>query len=518
MKVNKAYIGKLIIIILLVVMMAEILSAQNSSRWRRQGKYLINNVTREYVDFWKEDYNWPIINKNWDAIAIKTLRGTRWSVLLNNNPGTFYTEVKHLQFSPSGDTLVYVGMQGVNKLFRRALSVRIAEEREERLYDDISPTIFTSDGKSWAYRIRDDDDYYLVVNGVESKRYDDVNDYSFSPDGTTLVFRATLKGKNFLVINGEEGKRYDEVFAITFNPVNSEVVYWGRQGKNFFLVSNGTELNVSKQTAPTPKSILFNPTGRSFAYFVRDVFNDSYYVVQDGVYSNPYDRIKFEKALYSRDGTTLAYPAGKGNQEFIVLNGREEEKYDAVSDPVFSNDNFSIIYAANQGNKWFAVINRRKEKRYDMVKETIFSPSGNSYSYFAKRNNKWFVVRNGVEGTELFDDVSNLRYSPDGTKLIFIATIINRTYLGSEVRVNRRERVIVDSESSNDYSKIYSVRVSNNNKISFIVEDYGGYFVVTDNDEGELFDSILSLELSPDRLGFGYFGIQNDRIYWVSTN
>jgi hypothetical protein len=60
--------------------------------------------------------------------------------------------------------------------------------------------------------------------------------------------------------------------------------------------------------------------------------------------------------------------------------------------------------------------------------------------------------------------------------------------------------------------------VSDDNKVSFIVEDYGGFFVVTDNDEGELYDSILSLELSPDRLGFGYFGIQNDRIYWVSTN
>jgi hypothetical protein len=153
-----------------------------------------------------------------------------------------------------------------------------------------------------------------------------------------------------------------------------------------------------------------------------------------------------------------------------------------------------------------------------MVKETIFSPSGSSYAYLAKRNNKWFVVRNGVEGTELFDDVSGLRFSPDGTKLIFIGTTISRTFLGSELRERRRQRVIVDSESSDEYSRIYSLKVSDDNKVSFIVEDYGGFFVVTDYDEGELYDSILSLELSPDRLGFGYFAIQNERIYWISTN
>ena len=518
MKILKLLLSKNNLLIFFVFFITQTMFAQTGSIWKQQGKYLISNVTKEYVDFWKEDYNWPIINKTWDAIAVKTLRGTRWSVLLNNTPGTFYSEVKYLQFSPNGDTLVYVGMKGVNKLFRRAVSVRITEEKEERLYDDISPTIFSPDGKSWAYRIRDDDDYYLVVNGAESRRYDSVNDFHFSPDGSSLVFKALLNDKSFLVIDGAEGKRYDDVFAITFNPVNSEVVYWGRTGNNFYLVANEIELNVSRQTAPTANSILFNPDGRSFAYFLRDVGNENYYVVQDGVYSNPYDRIKFEKAVYSRDGTTLAYPAGKGNQEFIVLNGREEESYDAVSDPVFSNDNFSIIYAANQGNKWFAVINRRKEQRYDMVKETIFSPSGSSYSYCAKKDNKWFIVRNGVEGTERFDDVSGLRYSHDGTKLIFIATTITKTFLGSEVRENRRERVIMDSESSNEYSKIYSFKVSDDNKISFIAEDYGGFFVVTDYEEGELYNSILSLELSPDRLGFGYFGIQNERIYWVSTN
>jgi hypothetical protein len=501
-----------------VLFFSQTLFCQEKPDWKRQGKYLICNVSKEYRDFWKDDYNWPIINKNWDAIAARSLKGTKWSVLLNNQPGTYYSEVRHLQFSPNGDTLIYVGMKGVNKLFRRALSVRINEERDERLYDEISPTIFSPDGKSWAYKIRDDNDWYLVVNGVESKRYDSVNNHRFSPDGSSLIFKAKLNNKSFLVTDGEEGKKYDDIFAITFNPVNSEASYWGVIDNNYYLVAGSTEINTSKQVPPIENSILFNPNGNSFAYFVRDPATDNYYVIQDGIYSNPYDRIKFEEAVYSRDGSTLVYPAGKGNQEFIVLNGREEEKFDAVKSPKFSNDNFSLIYIANQGNKWFTVINRKREKRYDMVKDVTFSTSGNFYAYFAKLNNKWFVVRNGIEGSEKFDDVSDLKFTPDGSKIVFIASNITKTIDGNVTNETKKQRVIVDSESFNEYAKITSIKITEDSKVAFIVEDRGGCFVVTDGNEGELYDSILSLEVSPDKQKFGYFAIQANKIYWVVTN
>ena len=488
---------------------------QEKPDWSKPGKYLICNVSKEYKDFWREEINWPIINKNWDAIAAKTLKGTKWSVLLNNKPGTFYSEVKHLQFTPNGDTLVYVGMKGVNKLFRRALSVRINEESDERLYDEISPTIFTPDGKNWAYKIRDDDDWYLVVNGIESKRYDSVNYHKFSPDGTSLIFIAKLDGKSFLVTDGEEGKRYDDIFAITFNPMNSEASYWAVSNGNYYLVSGSKEINISRQVPPVDNSILFNPKGNSFAYFVRDILTDDYYVVQDGIYSNPYDRIKWEEALYSNDGTTLAYPAGKGNIEFVVLNGKEEENFDAVRQPKFSNDNFSIIYIANQGNKWFAVINRKKEKRYDMVKEALFSPSGNSYAYFAKEGNKWMLVRNGVESANKYDDVSDLSFTPDGSKIVYIATEITKTVSDKTQKETRRQKLIIDSDSSKEYEKILKYKVTDNNRVSFLVKEKDSYFIVTDGKEGESFSAIPDFEVSPDGTRIGYFGAASNRIYWV---
>lgn len=514
----KRSLSKNILLLSLLFLSSFSLFSQDALDWSRPGKYLICNVAKEYRDFWKEEYNWPIINKNWGAVAAKTLKGTKWSVLLNNKPGTYYSEVKHLQFSPNGDTLVYVGMKGVNKLFRRALSVRINEERDERLYDEISPTIFTPDGKSWAYKIRDDNDWYLIVNGVESRRYDSVNFHQFSPDGSSLTFKATLNGKSFLVTDGDEGKKYDDIFAITFNPVNSEASYWGRNGNQYYLVSGNKEINVSRQVPPVDNSILFNPKGNSFAYFVRDLITDDYFVVQDGVYSNPYDRIKWEEANYSKDGSTLAYPAGKGNREFIVLNGKEEEKYDVVQFPKFSNDNFSLIYIANEGNKWFAVINRKKEKRYDMVKDVVFSPSGNSYAYCAKLNNKWFIVRNGVEVSALFDDVSGLTFTPDGSKIVFIAANITKTTEGNITKEQRREKVIVDNEPFNEYPKIISFKITDDSKVAFLVEDRGGYFVVMNGMEGELFDAVSGLEVSPNKQGFGYFGVQGNKIYWSAVN
>jgi len=516
-KLSKIFFHKIIFLFAFLLINVSSIFAQEKIDWSIPGKYLICNATREYKDYWKVEYNWPIINKNWDAIAAKTIKGTKWSVLLNNNPGTYYSEIKHMQFSPNGDTLVYVGMKGANKLFRRALSVRINKEQDERLYDDISPTIFTPDGKNWAYKIRDDNDWYLIVNGVESKRYDSVNLHQFSPDGSSLVFKAKLNNKSFIVVDGEEGKKYDDVFAITFNPKTSEVSYWGIIDNNYYLITGNKEINVSKQVPPVPNSILYNSTGTSFAYFVKDISNNNYYIVQDGVYSNPYDRIKWEEAIYSKDGSTLAYPAGKDNKEFIVLNGKEEEKFDFVSSPKFSNDNFSLIYIANEGNKWFAVINRKKEKRYDMVKEVQFSPSGNSYAYLAKLNNKWFFVRNGLESKEKYYDIYGLNYTPDGSKIYFIAINTTKTINGNRTIEYKKEQLILENTPFGEYDKIVSVKVSTDGNIAFIAKDKKGFKVVTNGIESETFDEILSLELSPDKKRFGFFGLQNDKIYWVVT-
>lgn len=513
----KNFFSKLLVFLLFSSFYNFNVFSQEKVEWDQPGKYFICNAVKEYKSYWKVDYNWPIINKNWDAIAAKILKGTKWAVLLNNEPGTFYSEVKHLQFSPNGDTLVYVGMKGVNKLFRRALSIRINKEQDERLYDDISPTIFTPDGKNWAYIIRDDNDWYLVINGVESKRYDSVNLHQFSPDGSSLVFKAKLNNKSFIVIDGEEGKKYDDVFSITFNPKSNEVSYWGIIDNQYYLVCGNKEINVSKQVPPVSNSILYSPSGNSFAYYLKDIKDDNYYVVQDGIYSKPYDRIKWQEAVYSKDGTTLVYPAGKGNKEFIIINGREEEKFDFVSSPKFSNDNFSLIYIANEGNKWFAVVNRKKETRYDMVKEVNFSPTGNSYSYFAKKDNKWLVVKNGIEGEEKYDDVYGLTYTPDGSKIIFIAVNITKTINGDRVIEQRKEQVVYDRIPFKEYSQIVSVKVSKNNSISFIAKDKNGYRVITNGVEGELFNEIKSLEVSPDKSKFGFFGLQNDKIYWVVT-
>jgi len=152
-----------------------------------------------------------------------------------------------------------------------------------------------------------------------------------------------------------------------------------------------------------------------------------------------------------------------------------------------------------------------------MVKEVQFSPSGNSYAYLAKLNNKWFFVRNGLESKEKYNDIYGLNYTPDGSKVYFIAINITKTINGNRTIEYKKEQLILENTPFGEYDKIVSVKVSTDGNIAFIAKDKKGFKVVTNGIESETFDEILSLELSPDKKRFGFFGLQNDKIYWVVT-
>ena len=170
----------------------------------------------------------------------------------------------------------------------------------------------------------------LFLNGKESQRYDFVDIPRFNPNSNLIIFKAMLNEKYFLVVNGIENKPYDNISGLVFNPVTNDFAYWAERDNRYFLVVNDTEVNYNSRKPVN--EILFGQNGISFAYTISENngSKEQHYVILNDVYGKPYDRVRWTESKFGSDGKTFVYPAGKGNNEFMVLNQKEEPYYESV--------------------------------------------------------------------------------------------------------------------------------------------------------------------------------------------
>jgi hypothetical protein len=72
-----------------------------------------------------------------------------------------------------------------------------------------------------------------------------------------------------------------------------------------------------------------------------------------------------------------------GDQWFVVVDGKEEKKYDNIGGTIFSPDSKRVAYVAGVGDKEFMVVDGKEEKIYDAIVGTIFSPDSKRVAYVA---------------------------------------------------------------------------------------------------------------------------------------
>lgn len=110
--------------------------------------------------------------------------------------------------------------------------------------------------------------------------------------------------------------------------------------------------------------------------------------------------------LFSLDSAKVAYKSRFG----IVLNDKEEKHYEKTGFPVFSPDCRSLAYMAGRGDKQFIVVNGQEGKPYDSLRSRfflaapVFSPDSKMVAYPARIGEMWSVIVNGTEGP-LFDEI-----------------------------------------------------------------------------------------------------------------
>lgn len=207
----------------------------------------------------------------------------------------------------------------------------------------------------------------------------------FSPDSKRMAY-AVGKGRKWIVLlDGNAGKEYDAVQMLAFSPDSKHFAYAARDGKQWRFVVDGK---------PTPGYVSvggFHFGNQPGQYVYATLNGNQWSVVSSSGKSYSYERVL--NLTMSPDRKHIAWAARRKGKWFVVLDGVEQEAFDAVglNSLIFSPDSDHLAYAAQQGKKWRVVVDGSRSCEWDRIGSLKFSPGSSKLVYAAITGNKWFV-------------------------------------------------------------------------------------------------------------------------------
>ena len=327
----------------------------------------------------------------------------RMAVFLNGNIQEEFEQLgDDFYFSEDGNWLAYGGI------------------RDGKTDIKINHFIFDKDQNGFT----NDSHLLMIRDGKFSGRF------KFSRDGKHFAYLLlTEDKKHVLFMDNQPLNQCDWIGdEFKFTPDGENIVYSCRQNDTFYLIKN-QELLLSKTSYLT--HLHFSPDGKRIAYIQKKSKDSRPFFVIDGIASN--DHILTGKInqdicfFFSPDSRKVAYIASnKDNKYFVVINSKEENKYDEISfidGVIFSSDSRDYAYIAKDKGKSFIVYNGNITKQYDERYQPTclkFSPDGKHLAYVVNAKDKSgdFVVVDGVE-SEKYPRVRQVFFSPDSKNIIY---------------------------------------------------------------------------------------------------
>ncbi|MHC4714534.1 MAG: hypothetical protein ACYTAN_14910, partial [Planctomycetota bacterium] len=109
--------------------------------------------------------------------------------------------------------------------------------------------------------------------------------------------------------------------------------------------------------------------------------------------------------------------------DHVAVDGRPQKHYEEVSAPVFSSDSKRVAYPAVEGEQCFVVLDGREGERYPgYIYGVIFSPDSKRYAYACEDLDRATLVLDGaaLATHDSIDDYS-LTFSPDSRRFAYAA-------------------------------------------------------------------------------------------------
>jgi hypothetical protein len=280
--------------------------------------------------------------------------------------------------------------------------------------------------------------YQYILDGQAQNQYDYAGVPEFSPDSNHFAYVAEKNKKWFVVVDGKEsGNKYDAIDQLVWSPDNSTLVYVATEGTKQVLV-NGTTTSQEYDTIYTVngEGIVFSPDGERLAYVAMDETNNyvHYYVVLDGKENGPYSKVP-QNLMFSPDSNHFAYFATTSSTQAVFLDGQALNPSAGLNSPnlmsvplAFSPDSKNFVYAGEINDKYSIVENGQASgQSYDAITGIYFSPDGTKLVYVAQSAGSNFLVINGVEQAEKYplspggngNSIGSIIFSPDSQHVAY---------------------------------------------------------------------------------------------------
>jgi len=330
----------------------------------------------------------------------------------------------------------------------------------------------------------------FISNKGNSGYYDNCNGYfaAFNSKGDYFGISNTYaedyrNDKSHLISNGKELATYDYIDRLTI--VNDILYFVARKNEKSLLVkvntttkefTNGKEyneillLNLKQVLTHEPEFELgFSKDGKEF-YIAKD--NDKMFLVIGGIEQEKFDEISPFNVTFDRK-EEISYVATNyavdGNESFVIQGSKRYNTFPAINELKFTKDNIPVYgISEDPENSYYTktyVKGNTPGKYHNAgVYGLNYTPDGKLY-YIATdstEDGKYSsrLVIESVEGKP-YGVIYNVKFTEDG-KQLFITTR------------NDKEVLIFDGkEISGDYSYIFGLSISPNNKIGFVAMTYG---------------------------------------------
>ena len=279
----------------------------------------------------------------------------------------------------SGDLFAFIAKDGPGK--ERILTLPGEKPITEKTWKFIARNMLqVSPGKNKAMvYVAGDKQWRVFVGEKEWPTCDTLGRLMSSPSGQTWASTAKRNGKFVMMVNGVPSKAYAEI----------------QHGDSLF------------------------PAGDERVVFAVSLLGESKtpaHMVVDGKEGKAYAQVTGDSVVFSADKKSMAYIAGDGNKNFVVLNGMEGPAFDQVADLRFSPTGSVLAYRARRGLEHFVLVDGNSMGPYGEVgaRSLVFSPDGKSVAWTAfGKNSQWFAYVNGKSIGDGCDRIiSQLTFSP----------------------------------------------------------------------------------------------------------
>jgi hypothetical protein len=334
-------------------------------------------------------------------------------------------------FSPDGRRIAYVAAYGRLGSISAGRSATVVDENEGKHYFGIkSGPLFSPDSRSVAYGANvGDEQWAVVIDGVEGKVYDDVDNIRFSHQASRVAYAAKAGRKWFVVIDGMEGKPYNRIGTLGFDPFGSSVVYSAKSGGKWIVVTDAREGKPYDEIG----DIHLSPGLPHLVYAAR--MGKKWFIVSDGREGAGYDNI--EDGSLSLKCGHVSFIGTRGSLQYVVVDST-----DGIARPrhsvrnktlIFSQDCKRTAFVLKDDNGVTVVLDGQSGREFRAVGDNslAFGPDSKAFSYVAKTTRGWTVMLNGTEG-DVFDDILGGPFFDSPTTFHYVARDHSKAFLVEE--------------------------------------------------------------------------------------